>query len=152
MHTLSSFIHRHHHTVRFFSPLLISMYLFIYFTSTYRHLSGPGAVILAHPVFGTPGKEVAGLAAVHQRVAKARQVHAHHVHVECAFGLLACVGCGRMTKPTLDKKKKRKNNNHNHTGFLNMQRGIEWDSYVYTRVASRSISGPAGKFWRRSPG
>ncbi len=57
-------------------------------TSTYRHLSCPSAVALADSVFRTPCQEVAMLTAVHQSVAKTRQVHPHHVHMEWALWLL----------------------------------------------------------------
>lgn len=60
-------------------------------TSTYRHLSGPSAVVLADSVFRTSCQEVAVLTTVHQGVAKTRQIHAHHVHMEGALRLLAGV-------------------------------------------------------------
>lgn len=62
-------------------------------TSTYRHLAGPGAVALAHSVLRSSRQEVAVLTAVHQRVAEARQVHPHHVHMQRALRLLAGVRC-----------------------------------------------------------
>lgn len=60
----------------------------VFLTSTYRHLSGPSAVVLADSVFGAPGEEVAGLTAVNQSVAEPGQIHPHHVHVERTLRLL----------------------------------------------------------------
>lgn len=65
---------------------------FFFFTSTYRHLSCPSAVTLADSVFRTPRQEEAMLTAVHQGVAKTRQIHPHHVHMERALWLLTCMG------------------------------------------------------------
>lgn len=59
-----------------------------FFTSAYWHLSCPSAIILADSVFGTPRQEVTMLTAVHQGVAKTRQIHPHYVHMERALWLL----------------------------------------------------------------
>lgn len=72
-------------------------------TPTYRHLPRPGAVTLADPVLGSSRQEVAVLTAVHQCVAKARQVHPYHVHVQRALRLFAgvrCSGGGERTGET----------------------------------------------------
>lgn len=67
--------------------------MFCYVTPTYRHLARPCAVALADSVLGSSRQEVAVLTAVHQGVAKAWQVHPHHVHMQRALWLFAGVGC-----------------------------------------------------------
>lgn len=57
-------------------------------TSTHRHFSSPSAIILADPVFRASCQEVAMLTAVNQGVAKPRQIHPHHIHMEWALWLL----------------------------------------------------------------
>ncbi|TNN72295.1 hypothetical protein EYF80_017447 [Liparis tanakae] len=57
-----------------------------------KHLSCPSAVILADSVFRATRQEEAMLTAVHQRVAKTRQIHPHHVHMERALWLLTGMG------------------------------------------------------------
>lgn len=64
------------------------------FTSAYWHLSCPRAIILADSVLRTPRQEVTMLTAVHQGVAKTRQIHPHYVHMERALWLLTGMGWG----------------------------------------------------------
>lgn len=75
-------------------------HLFDWLTPTYGHLPRPGAVALAHSVLGSSRQEVAVLTAVHQRVAEARQVHPHHVHMQRTLRLFAGVRCSRGAERT----------------------------------------------------